>query len=268
MSFTIAHEDPVKDNTDLLRGEFGWKEVASGLGRILLGYAVLIGGLLFCATLIVASVLHAAKHPSTPKNPNLLSLWLLYLGFGLTGLICPISYVLILMGKIRCALNAPERHAARWMMFACLVCILMGPALNVAAGATGMKERPNFQRGPAGVMRIQFNKRGVGMQLAGSTVSLASLLFFMLFLRAIGRCFLDQGRILHVNAYLFFLAILVCACIYAAIGGAGLLRKPALLLALLGGLALAFFWHLYLIGTFRTCISRGLEQIRSPLEEN
>ncbi len=267
MSFAIPHEeDPFHENDDHLRMEFGWKDVESGLGRILVGYTVLIGGLLFCAALVVISVLHIAKHPTTPKNPNLPHLWLLYLGLGLTSLVCPISYVLILMGKIRCALNAPERNGARWLMFACLTCILMGPALNVTAGVTGMKERPDIRRGPDGIMRIRFNNVGLGMQVAGGIIGLGSLLFFMLFLRAIGRCFLDRGRILHVNLYLFFLALLVAGTLYAILQGPKPLARPALLLALLGGMVLAFFWHLVLIGTSRTCIARGLKQIRSPLE--
>jgi hypothetical protein len=266
MSFAITEEDYAKENIEHLRSEFGWKEVESGLGRILLGYSALIGGLLLCFGLVGISVYYMLKYPTTASNPNLGYLWLFYLGLGLTGLVCPIAYVIILMGKVRCALSAPERHGARWLIFACLTCILMGPALNVGACVTGMKERPDIRRGPGGFARIRFSKTGLGMQVASSIIGLASLLFFVLFLRAVGQCFLDRGRILLVNSYLFFLMLLVAGILYVALADRKLLFKPAVVLGLGGGLVLGFFWYLFLVATFRTCISNGLAQIRPPLE--
>jgi hypothetical protein len=117
-----------------------------------------------------------------------------------------------------------------------------------------------------GFKRLKFTKVGSGMQLAGGILGLSSLVFFLLFLRAIGRCFLDTGRIVLVNAYLFFLALLIMGGAFVIFGSPGMLVKPPVLLGLGGGLVVSFLWYLYLIGTFRTCISDGLSQIRSPLE--
>src|SRR5205807_1482356 len=58
-------------------------------------------------------------------------------GFGVMGVAGMLSYAWIMVGKWRCLMNAPERHNAKWLMFAAMTCLGMSPALTGVGASLG-----------------------------------------------------------------------------------------------------------------------------------
>jgi hypothetical protein len=152
-------------------------------------------------------------------------------------------------------------------MFACMPGLLMGPALNVAAGATGLDKGPDYRRGPAGFVRVQFSPTARKMQTASGVLGFSSFVFFILFLRAVARCFEDRAREAHVTLYLLVSSVLIAATLYVAMADPKLLvTQPQIVLGLGVGWVVAFVWYLCLVGVMRSCIAQGMSRVRSPLE--
>jgi hypothetical protein len=264
MSYAVVRNIPPQSPEADVRGEYGWLDVKSGLAKILQGYAVLIGGLSFCAFLVAASTVQLIK-AGDGKLP-LGALWFFYLGLGLTTLLGPLGYGMIAMGKFRCLMNAPERFHCRWLMFACMACLLMGPALNVTASFTGLSKAPELKRGPEGFRNVEFTKLGGAMQAVSGVIGLGSLVLFVLFLRAVARCFEDELQVALANLYLGITAFVAAGTLSLGFGAWHVLIKPPVLIGLATIWFLLFLGYLYLIMTTRGCIARGLAKLRTPLE--
>ncbi len=265
MSTTYTPPEADYGERDPLSAEFGWHDVTRGLSRILIGYAVLFGGCLLAAGMVgyaVYSILHDPK----ARTVSVANLWLFYGGLGILSIISLISYGIIISGKLICTLNTSERHGAKWLMFACMTCLLMGPALNFVSFRLGLQEPPEFKRGPLGFQKMRMSAGGARLQIASAVFALSSVVCFMLFLRAVAQCFEDHGRVMHVNLFLAFLALLVAAVLYLGFARRDLLLRPQVLAALGGAWLAAFLWHVGLIVSTRTCIMNGMASIRSPLE--
>jgi hypothetical protein len=262
----LPEDEPVPETLDdLLRREPCWHDVRSGLGRLLFGYLFWIVASFFCGALMGIGIAGIAGHGADSKPP-LGYLWSFYLGMGLLGLVWPIGYGFVLTGIWRCLVNVPERRWAKWFLFACMTCLLMGPALNFIAGTGGVKQAPDIKRGPVGFKQAKFTRLGAGMMVAGGVIGGTSFVLFMLFLRAIAACFESRVRVWLVNLYLLFVGGLVAASYHVATHDPKvLLEKPSVLLGLAGGWAVAFFGYLGLIQTVRTCIYWGMKSLRSPL---
>src|SRR5262245_59714438 len=188
MSFAILHEQRPLTTNDHLRREFCWTEVRSGLGRILLGYLILIGGFALAGGLLAAAVIHVIKvggaNPgANPRNLHFGVFWLFYRGLGVITLTCLFGYGSIVIGYWRCLVNVPERNGARWLLFTSMTCVLMGPAINTAASFV-MEKGIELKRGPEGLAHIEFTPFAKKLQIAGALTSMLSLVCFMLFLRA------------------------------------------------------------------------------------
>jgi hypothetical protein len=264
MSYVMAQDESVQDNVDNLRAEFGWKEVADGLGRILLSYAVLITGTFVGIGLVVGS-LYLAMSPKRAPN-DMTHVWVFYVGLGVLSLIGLFAYGMLLAGKWRCLLGAPERNHSKWLMFACMACIVMGPALNIVTGWAGLKKRPEFKQGAAGFKQVKYTELGGPMQIASVGLSLGAIVFFVLFLHSVARCFEDKACTALIALYLTFTALLTGASLYLIFAAPKLLIKPPVLMGLGGGWVISAIWYLVLIAKVRTCIIHGLKQIKSPLE--
>lgn len=271
MSYAIYDQERPLSTNDHLRQELGWSEVRSGLGRILLGYLIIVGGSILAGGLIAVAIVHmiktagAARPGQGPKNLDIGFLWIFYLGLGAMCLITLFGYASILIGHWRCLINVPERKGARWLLFASITCLLMGPALNLAAGFS-MEKGVEFRKGPEGFAELRFTAFAQKLQIAGAVTGMGSLVCFMLFLRASALCFDDYSRAAQVVAYLIYLGLLFVGSFYAAYGRI----PPAKLIPVLVGLGvgslISFIWYLCLIAGIRNCISEGLKQIKSPLD--
>jgi hypothetical protein len=246
-----------------LRMESGWEEVAKGLSRVLLGYFVLMAGPLVGLGLVCLALLNTT--PGThPLNP--LYTWVVTVGVGLLSLIGAWGYALVVRGQWKCLINVPERHGARWLMFASMTCLLFSPALTLACSISGIQHYPEFDRGPMGIKYLEYTPLGGAIQIASGAISLASYALFMGFLRAVACCFEDKARIAHVNFYLWFLACLVVGSVIVITSIADWHHQFELVFMLATGWLASFFWYVFLVASVRSCITTGMSELRSPLE--
>src|SRR6266699_2741301 len=115
-SSLITQTSTPGDPSKPLQAEFGWTEVGKGLTRILIGYFIAVLGIAAgVAVLLLAAYGH--QHEAVAKGNKNTTLLILMLAIGLIGLSSLFSYGFILAGKWRCLMNAPERHAAKWLIF-------------------------------------------------------------------------------------------------------------------------------------------------------
>lgn len=271
MSYAICDQERPLSTNDHLRRELGWSEVRSGLGRILFGYLIIIGGSMLAGGLIAVAVIHmiktvgAARPGQGPKNLDLGFLWIFYLGLGAMCLITLFGYASILIGHWRCLINVPERKGARWLLFASITCLLMGPALNFVAGFS-MEKGVEFRKGPGGFAELRFTAFAQKLQIAGAVTGMGSLVCFMLFLRATALCFDDYSRAAHVVAYLIYLVLLFLGSLYVGFGSLPPTRLIPAIVGLSVGSVISFIWYMCIIASIRNCIAEGLKQVKSPLE--
>jgi hypothetical protein len=258
--------------------EFGWSSVRRGLHTILLGYGVTIGMGLFAVVLaiLVLSPAIQAKEFGDVVDAALV----LYAGIGILFLMGVLSLALIVKGKICCLLSAPERCGARWMMFLSALCVVLGPALNTTARFVGASpKRPPVAAGrnADAVVEARIALREVGqsllahdarayISLAGDVGSLMSGVFFVLFLRAVARCFDDSIRMRIAELYLLLVGLLFASTLYLFLQPTEFLSHPEWILALGGGWVVAGLWYIALLISTSTCIGEGLARRRSPLE--
>jgi hypothetical protein len=265
MSDTEVVAEPQYLDMANLRLENGWYEVSVGFTRILIGYAILIIGFLFAGFLVGASAFSLAKSP-VGKPLNLGHVWLFYIGMGMFSIIGTISYCKIAMGHWHVLKHSPERFGARWLIFACMTCFLMGPATNTVCSFAGVKKYPAFKRGPEGFRELEFDTTTRYLQLGTSIITLSSFVLFILYLRAVARCFNDTGRVAHATIYLMYMALLIAGTATVFLVRRDLFLRPETSLVLAGGMLLGGAWYLYLIVSMRLCINDRMQYVRSPLE--
>ncbi len=288
MSYSIQSGQPwsphyrkAETPDELLRAELGWQDVASGLSKILFGYGLLAVNFL----IIVGLIAYVVLSNSAPRRPNaqdaIVAMWVLYLGIGIVGLLSIYTYAQIFIGKCRCAIHAPERCGARWYIFACLLCIVVGPVVgtinsiavqsSVSTPEKKQKLRDELlqkaqgQGGDSGVL-AEIRRSFTITQIASALVSMSTTVFFVLFLRAIGACFEERLLIQMTDFYLMFSALLMGFTIYLLCAT----RLDASFLVVLvvlgvGGL-IGAAWYLALVVYTRLVILSRLAKLRSPLD--
>jgi hypothetical protein len=187
-----------------------------------------------------------------------------------------ISSYLLIRGKWRCVVNAPEQRGAKWLMFASVVCICSGPALHLASGfakaATVTQKtdeveiKPGLERSMIRyVEELRENDSAAYLRLMGCVITPLGPIFFVLFLRAIHRCLGNIAAARVSELYLLFIVLL-------AVGSLSLLFDPSVkvrfdLLAILGIawlVGMAWFFLLILSAVFG--ISAHLNAPRPPAE--
>jgi hypothetical protein len=247
-----------------LRTELGWTEVRSGLGLILRGWALMIlaVGIAVAAIILTFTKNDRGSFHLKENNRDLV----LFLTIGFTGLAWLYSYGCIIVGHWRCLMNAPERRGAKWLMFACLTCILAVPALNFASGFSGVKRAPKMRHGIEDVRDVELTMGGTVMSAASAGCEVLSTVLFVCFLRAVTRCFDDRVRTLLVDIYLVLLGVCILGTIFLITGG----LKPTVLalmaLPLLAGWVACFVGYILLLLIIRMGITSGLSKLRSPLK--
>lgn len=255
---------------DPLRREFGWGEVAVGLNRVMLGYLLsFVCFLLIIVLAIVAIVLAKQLISGDLKNVSVGMVWILFGGIGLITLLSLASYIMILAGKIRCAVHTPDRCGARWMIFTCILCLVVGPVLNFMSGfipadQRGVEElqskmmREDFRLedhreellaelwGPT--FRVKFL-----MSVVGAVVGTMASIFFVLFFRAIGTCFKENRLIAATEFYLLYSLVLVGASGFILWNAFAGQIEPLLILGMLIGWFVNLIWYVFLV-FFTRCV--------------
>jgi hypothetical protein len=252
-----------------LRMEVGWSDVASGLSKVLFGYAVLFLGTVIGFGLVALSMYglgeDVVKKGAKPSNA---SLWALYMGLGILSVIGLISYCIIIGGQFRCMMGAAERNGARWFMFICIACIFLAPAFELASGISNWQAVSELKKNPHRLQDFQLNPLGQWLQLIGFSISMLYPLCFILFLRAVAVCLQADVHVILVNVFLVLAAALVAATGYVLYqhppGGKPVPPEQALLLGAAWGVLLLLYASL--IAVIRVCIHTVLSTVKSPLD--
>lgn len=266
---------------DLLRHEMGWTDVASGLAKILFGYFLIFVNVMLILFLVVFLAFNAHSMSNPNSKTAIIAMWVLFLGCGIIFLLSLYTYVTVFVGKCRCAIHAPERCGARWYIFACMLCIVIGPVMGFFDTASAMLgptnaqkdamkskmfQRVDQQEKDAEAVLAELRKSIGVTQIAGALVSLATTVFFVLFLRSIGNCFEDSRLSSLSDLYLMFTALLMGFTIFLVFF-AGLDRSTWVVLLILGiGGLVSIAWYIGLIVYTRCLILYKLENLGSPLE--
>ncbi len=277
MSYAIPGLDPVvtaPDTSAYLRAEPTWPDVRSGLARIVVGYLIIIFGNGLGAFLVLFAIFQGHLFADFNKANGWYKICLI-VGMVLLGVINIIAYLFyILSGHWRCILNVPDRCGARWMIFICMIficmtCIIGGPVLHTTTGyLSGGKEvdirrlERSIQRGE----RPELPPGLINLQLTCSVIEALSTVFFLLFLRAVARCFDDTSRTKLVEFYMLFLFFMTGASFVLVFGIPKMLAQPYVLLGLGLGWLICVIGYFALIFAIRACIAENLGAVVSPLD--
>ncbi len=269
MNVALSPDDPGFVDIHQLRLEHCWQDVGKALTKILVGHLLIILGTITSAGLIALFVISLTKKDG--KGVNLAFEAVCWLAVGLLCICVLWGYGKILLGQWMCLKYAPERCGARWVMFACITCMLMGPTCNTICSFGGVQQAADFRRGPRDFKMPKFDPSVRNMQIGCSAISLLSYVLFMIFLRSVARCFGDTGRATHVVIFLLVQAALFALSVfivYDTIEEQKLRFDPEILMFLGIGWLVSGIWYLYLIFSIRMCIKEGLQWLQSPLESS
>jgi hypothetical protein len=263
-------QDPDLDFNERLRMEFGWKEVAEGLTKVIFGYGTLLLGTTLGFGMVLLSVTGLADgHPAGKVGkPSNFSLWMFYLGCGILSVIGLISYCMVIGGQFRCMMGAAERNGARWFMFTCCACLFFGPAFELASGIASFQLLQEIRKNPAAIRDLQLNPLSQWLHLIGFVISMIYPVCFVLFLRATAVCLRAEGHVTVISIFLVLIGALMvgtCFMLYQFPPG-GKPAPPDLWLMLGGAWAVALLVYIILIFAIKACIHSVMANVKSPLE--
>ncbi len=245
--------------------ELGWSGVATGLTRILIGYSLLQLQIIMVVLLVTWLV---SEMPATVEDAGRAGLTMALvatLGFGLIALVSLYSYILILTGKCRCAIDAPEASGARWLMFACILCIIAGPVLSIASSFVGPSQARDLSSAKS---REELTGKLAGpshAEAVGGILSIGATLLFVLFLRAIGQRFESQTLVTMCEVYLLVSALVVGVTLQLFYFSDNPFQNLLLLAGVAVGWLLLGVLYIGLIIGARVVLAVELSRPRSPL---
>lgn len=264
-STLLTRAEAPTDPNDPLLSEYGWTEVGKGITRILIGYFIAVVGTAAGIGVCMLGIYGHEMGLFAKGNRNTMEL-IGTAGILLIGVASLASYSLVLAGKWRCLMNAPERYATRWLIFACMLCMVVGPLMNIltSLGGDGANNYKQFQHYKDGV-HLTFDSAGSILQLLGTVLSIVSTMLFVLFLRAIACCFRNRFLTSMIHLYLLFSALLIGVTAQLLFGMPHALTRPEVLFGLAGGWLTCVLGYVFLVFSARICIATGSSRIRSPL---
>jgi hypothetical protein len=121
-----------------------------------------------------------------------------------------LGYGLVLGGQWRCLVFAPQKHGAKELQFAALLCSFTAPACFLVAhylgGAATYKA---LAPGPDGLRDLDPLNPGCTLQIIGVALFLVSTLLFTAHARAVARNLNDDRRARSLALYFWFVAFLL-----------------------------------------------------------
>lgn len=257
--------DQTPKEPDIVHMEHGWKSVASGLSMILMAHLLWFLGLMIAVGMIIyAYFLHLDPESSKEKvfTPDMF----LFFGFMALGLCSLICFFWLLIGKWRCAVNASERNGAKWLMFGCIICMLLGPAISLTVTFMGGVSSHEIVVEDDGTILVELTSAGAVMKISGAVIGLCEVIFFVLFIRSIGSVFDNSLLKSLAEFYLLFWGLLLLFTLQMAFSAHKMEEfSPLLLIIPIGGLILSV-WYLFMIFAARSTILNSFAKRRSPLE--
>jgi hypothetical protein len=243
----------------LARTKVRWQELSQGLSLVTLGYlslfALVLPGLAF-----VWLFDHAGRVGLPLDRQQLEAAF--YLGVLLLGAGAFLGCGLLVAGKWRCLVHAPQFHGGRAWMLACALSLLLGSFLALGAQLVhGAQRHGLFQKELGRLGDPELFRTGGPVQLAGAALGMTGVLLFSQFLRAIAGCFAMRGLAKRIEGFL----VLACVVSGGSIGVAlcyDRLPFRAEVVQAVGAAWLAFFLgHYLLILGARRCIDTALRHL-------
>jgi hypothetical protein len=187
-----------------LRNEKSWSDVAGGLGRVLMGYGALIAGWLIAGSFLFACFLPMLSH----KPLKIEHVWYFYIGAAILKITGLLSWGLILSGQWRCLMSSSERMGARWIIFFCMTCVVMGPVLHALAWTGGLSTPIRWTGGPQALqgVRLKFTLLGLYVMCASLITSGLYKLSFWYYLQTVAACM--GAKKARIFVWLFAAALL------------------------------------------------------------
>jgi hypothetical protein len=237
--------------------ELSWTEVTKGLLTVLGGYVIGIANL-FGTVVLLWIVTDEFKKSIGQVSGDDFSV--LLVGGTVSFFASLYSSYLILRGKWRCVMNAPERRSAKWLMFASMICICAGPALHIVAdfisathtakpGSDEVEYKPTAEKS---VIRyteqLRENDSSGYLRLAGSVLTPLGPVFFVLFLRAIHGCLGSFLGARFTEMFLVFVVLLFAASLCLLLDPRVKIRFDLLAFLGIGWLVTTVWYFLLILG--------------------
>lgn len=248
-----------------LRNEKAWIEVAGGLGKVLIGYGALVFG-----WLIAAAFFYACFAPLLNNKPMKLEhTWFFYIGVTTIILTGMLSWSMIIAGQWACLMNSPERRGARWIIFFCMTCVVMGPVLHKLAWFGGLSTPIRWAGGPQAFMGVKLKFTLLGLYLMCASLVTTGLykLSFWYYLQTVTSCM--GAKKAQFVVFFFFAVVLGMAAFTGWWAFGGLHPNKVSDLAkwvALGWVGVAFYW-VFMIVVVKLAIEQTMAQVYNPMQE-
>ena len=250
------------DFNAVLHGERTWDRVSAGLGRTMIGYAV--GFLGLCIGLgLSATSIWQMMHGKTMKIEHI---WMFYIGLAVLNLSWLFAWGLIVGGHFQCLMSSTERHGAKWIIFFCLTCVIMGPALYFLSWFAGMSTPMNWQLGLAGAQKIRFNTLGLGMLVGSAIADGLYMLSFWYYLAVVAKCIRSQSAILMVGMYALVLGSAVAVTAFLIMNLDNVKHDPRLAIAAAGAWCVVGIYWFAMVGVVKVAIDRTMKMVGKPFD--
>ena len=258
-------EEDQNQGPDPLHLEHGWRSVASGLTSVLIGHIVWLLAVIVAIILFVVAFfqfLDWDPEEKTGFTPGMT----VFFGMMLLGLFSLLSFIMILCGKWLCAVNASERGGAKWLIFGCMLLILLGPAISLITTFSSPGASHEITLDKDGVLHVELTTVGAIMKMIGGVIGFAGTLLFVLFLRAVAVNF-GNGILKSMTE-----TYLICSGIFVVLTfQVGLSVEEASITSLFVMIVsiivfLILIWYLFMIFAARSTILNGFANLRNPLD--
>ena len=254
---SAPHVDPqIRSNS-----RAGWAALSRALVSVLCGYllGIVNGG---ATVMLLWITTDGFRRPVDKVTGDPLTV--LLIGSGVLFFSSLYASFLVLRGKWRCMTNAPEQRSARWFMFASMICILSGPAINYASRFVGettarrtrtaemLRELQLKKEGALSKASVHFAQQlrdtspAAYMQLAGSFIIPFGPIFFVLFLRSVHHCLGSVAGARFAELYLLYVALLFLGTLFLLLDPRTKIMVD-LVLALGAGWLFAVVWYFLLV---------------------
>jgi hypothetical protein len=235
-----------------------WIEVTKGLLSVIAGYVLSVFNVAAGVGLIWITTRGFRKPLVRVEGDDFT---LLLVGSAVLFFTSLFSSYLLLRGKWRCVMNAPERYGAKWLMFGSMICVCAGPALNFVAGFTSPPPPATRQMtaeelekagGSKAVVRVASQLREANtaavLRLTGSAIGVLGPILFVLFLRAVHGCLGSFLGARFTELYLLFLVLLFAGSLSLLLDARVRLQADLLVSLAIGWLVAAAWYILLILG--------------------
>lgn len=252
-----------QDLNESLRVEKAWGEVASGLGRVLMGYAVLVFGLMVASALLYSSIQPLLAN----KTMKIEHMWFFYAGLAVAKLTGLAAWGLIIAGQWRCLMSSSERNGAKWVIFMCMTCVVMGPVLHMLAWFAGLSTPVRWYAGPQAFhgARIRFTQAGTYIMAASLISTFLYKASFWWYLQTVAACMGATKARVFVVMFLALTVAMTAGTIYWMFGGLHPNRVTDYAPFIAAGwVFLAFYW-VVMIWVVKVAIDQTVALVYNPM---